>query len=138
MSEFAKRPSRIVPAVVGLGLAALGLLLILLLFTGPDDRQGPFEWLALLGPALVVAGGVTCVRGWFCRVSAFSRSNVLATGLVMLAVGIFPWIYTGLLIGDHGGEGSGMLGTILFVTVGVPGLIVTLVGLGLRLWDRIG
>ena len=52
----------------------------------------------------------------------------LIIGLILLAVGGFPWLYTPLFFGDRPpttNEGSGMLGTLIFLFVGLPGLLMT-------------
>ena len=44
----------------------------------------------------------------------------------------FPWAYTPLFFRYQGiydnGQGSGMLGTLIFLVLGLPGLAVTLIG----------
>lgn len=55
-----------------------------------------------------------------------SRSTVRWCGFVLLLFGGFPWFYTPLIIPDRGMEGSGMLGTILFIIVGIPGAAAVL------------
>ncbi len=53
---------------------------------------------------------------------------LLAFGLILLAIGGFPWLYTPLFFGKMPlatDEGSGMLGTVLFLSVGLPGLAIT-------------
>ncbi len=53
----------------------------------------------------------------------------LVVGLALLALGGFPWLYTPLFFGrmpPATDEGSGMLGTLLFLFAGLPGLSVTL------------
>jgi hypothetical protein len=49
----------------------------------------------------------------------------LAVGAVLVAVGIFPWAYTPLFFGTRpiaNNEGAGMLGTLIFLFLGLPGL----------------
>ncbi len=55
---------------------------------------------------------------------------LLVVGLIFLAVGGFPWVYTPTLTGDlrPGGEGAGLMGTIIFLFVGIPGLLLTMAG----------
>ncbi len=61
-----------------------------------------------------------------CRIS-------LIVGYIMLLIGGFPWLYTGLLVGGRpGNEGAGMLGTIIFILVGLPGIAITVTALILR------
>ena len=58
---------------------------------------------------------------------------LLIIGLVMLVVGGFPWLYTPALMHDlPNGEAAGMLGTLIFMFVGTPGLMLT--GVGVALW----
>ena len=71
---------------------------------------------------LLIATGVGILLS---RVSRLAVRNI---GLVMLVMGIFPWVSTPLLIRDRGMEGSGMMGTLIFIFVGVPGIIWTLIG----------
>ncbi len=60
---------------------------------------------------------------------------LLTIGLVMLAVGGFPWLYTPALMHDRqNGEAAGMTGTLIFLFVGVPGLLLT--SAGIALWSR--
>ena len=57
-------------------------------------------------------------------------SILFFVGLLFVAVGCFPWVYTPELTGDRrpGGEGAGLMGTIIFLFVGIPGLLLTLAG----------
>ena len=138
MSEPAHDTSRSARVIFGLVLVGVGLLNMYGMLSRPTEGPGRprGEWLIIFGPMLIVGGGVICVRGIRAGGRIFSSRTVLYTGLVMLAIGGFPWLYTGLLIRDRGGEGSGMLGTLLFILVGIPGLILTLVGLALRVFSR--
>ena len=98
-------------------LFLLGLVLTLILFL-PGGKT-----FSLLGPVFLVLGLMLVVG------EAAPRA-VLLIGLVMLAIGGFPWAYTPWLMGTRGGdEGSGMMGTLIFICVGMPGLAATLVGL---------
>jgi len=49
-------------------------------------------------------------------------------GLTLLLIGGFPWAYTPLFFRHDNGQGSGMIGTIIFLFVGLPGLAVTGIG----------
>ena len=117
-------------AVVGLVVLIIGGGL-LWHFLAPGANPNPNMLLSLLslgGPALTVIGGVMLVRGFFWGEPAVSGRTILYSGLIMLLFGAFPWIYTPMIIDDNGGEGSGMLGTFLFIFLGVPGLLMTIIG----------
>lgn len=81
------------------------------------------NWMMAFVPMMMVSGVVILVRGVIWRATTFSPRTVFICGVVMLALGAFPWIYTG------SGEGGGMLGTLLFLSLGIPGIVFTLVGL---------
>ena len=81
-------------------------------------------------PMMMVIGFVIMVRGAIWRAAVFSPRTIFVCGLAMLALGAFPWFYTG------SGEGGGMMGTLLFLSLGVPGIIATLVGLFFGGWRR--
>lgn len=122
--------------VAGLVMIGIGVLIAFGLLSGSSDRSGPpsGQWLIFLAPALIVGGGVTFVRAFLPGTKTFSSRSVLITGLIMLAIGVFPWFYTPLLTGDRaGGESAGMLGTLICLLVGLPGLILTIIGGLLRL-----
>ncbi len=105
---------------------------------GPDWFRGSF---VLLGPVLLISGAVLSVlelATWrrSCRTKAATGDSssrwVLWMGLTMLLIGGFPWAYTPLFFRYQGiydnGQGSGMLGTLIFLVLGLPGLAVTLIG----------
>jgi hypothetical protein len=119
---------------VGWALIGLGLILTYNLLHQKSDRIPLFllDALIFFGPAFLIAGTVLVLRrgAWNRRI--FSRGFFLQVGLIMLILGGFPWIYTPLIIRDGGMEGSGMLGTIIFILVGLPGLIVTVLSLLMR------
>jgi hypothetical protein len=80
-------------------------------------------------PTFIFAGLVITIRGIIWGARIWSGRNILITGLIMLVIGAFPWIYTPLLMGARkGSEGPGMLGTLIFLFVGIPGLIFTIFG----------
>jgi len=120
--------SRIEPLVVGMILIILGALIFWW-----EDRSAPTGvarthssdsgLLIILVPGMIVSGVVILVRGLVWKATAFSSRTVFLCGLFMIILGAFPWIYTGR------GEGGGMLGTLLFVSLGVPGIIVTVAGI---------
>jgi len=122
--------------ITGGVLVAAGLLCALPLLR-PEGRSG--GWSVLLAPALLILGAVALVRGLIGAQSALSGRSILATGVAMLVVGAFPWAYTGLLVGGSpGNEGAGMLGTLIFLLVGIPGLLVMLAGLAVCVWEWVG
>jgi hypothetical protein len=89
--------------------------------------------MVLLGPTLFAAGCaatfLSFVRGFAWGASSFFRWAVLMIGLLMLAIGGCPWVYTSYLVGGRpGNEGAGMLGTLISIVVGLPGLAITTLG----------
>jgi hypothetical protein len=123
-------------------LATSGILLALGLLCGfpllhPESSGG--GWSVLFAPTLIILGTVALVRGLIGAGSALSGRSLLWTGLAMLLGGACPWVYTGLLIGGSpGNEGAGMLGTLIFLFVGVPGLLVTIAGLSVLAREWMG
>ncbi len=119
---------------IGLALISLGLILTYNLFHEKSDRIPLLfsDELIFYGPALLIAGIVLVLRRGAWNQRIFSRALFLQVGLIMLILGGFPWIYTPLIIRDGGMEGSGMLGLIIFIFLGLPGLIVTVLGLLMR------
>lgn len=102
----------------------------------PGSSRAPLEWLFFFAPMMILAGAVVLVRGLIWGAKAFTRRTVLVVGIVALAIGGFPWAYTPLLVhGSPGNEGAGMLGTLLFILIGLPGLLMTLIGLVIRGWE---
>ena len=91
--------------------------------------SGTTTYFMLVAPFLFIYGVVSAVRGFLGAASVFSRRTLFFTGALMLIAGACPWSYTGFIIGgSRGNEGAGMLGTLIFLFVGVPGCILTLVG----------
>ena len=106
-----------------MGLAgAMGLAVV----TGSAGAMG---LLMLPGaPLLLAVGLVVLARGLLPQVPLWRDAPVLCTGLVLLLIGGFPWAYTPYLTGDRsGGEAAGMLGTVLFIFAGLPGLAICIV-----------
>lgn len=123
--------SRLYAVVSGLALAGIGFAVLYYLdaHAGRFGPRSPMELVALLMPSLFFLGIVIAVGGLLVGEKIFSPRAILFTGLLMLIVGAFPWVYTPWLTGDRpNGEAAGMLGTILFLIVGVPGLFLTLLG----------
>ena len=130
---------RRIAAIIGLVLIGLGILIVFSRFHGIEQATGRprGDWLLLGVPAMIICGAVMLVRGLIWGSPPFSWTTLLITGLIMLVVGGAPWVYTPLIIRDRGMEGSGMLGTIIFIAVGLPGLLLTLLGLALRAWEAV-
>ena len=128
---------RLRPAAFGLAamIVAGAILAVALRPLGPNARGTGLGWLSLMAPALFVVGFVVFVRGLVSGAPIVSRRTVLVSGLLMLVTGGFPWAYTALIIRDRGMEGSGMLGTLIFITVGIPGILATVLGCILRGWE---
>ncbi len=119
--------SRLEPLIIGTILILVGAFIFwwedrIVKMGGNSPRLPGFGWITILVPGMIVSGIVIIVRGLVWKASAFSSRTVFLCGLFMLIPGAFPWFYTGR------GEGGGMLGTLLFVSLGVPGLIITVVG----------
>lgn len=58
------------------------------------------------------------------------RPAGIAGGVLLCLVGLFPWAYTPALMGDRpDGEGAGMMGTMIFIYVGLPGLALLAISL---------
>jgi len=122
--------------------AALGLLLIIIgviafkdLLSVRTDRVLPSAlfFLSYLSLPMLIVGVVSLLRAMGRLQGKSIRKGMLTIGLFMLLIGGFPWIYTDMLVGGRpGNEGSGMLGTILFILVGLPGLAVTVTALFLK------
>lgn len=82
------------------------------------------------GPAFLVVGVILFFKHFASKGGRSFYRGVLVLGVLMLAVGGCPWIYTPYLMDDRpGGEGAGMMGTAIFIVVGLPGLVVALIGL---------
>ena len=79
---------------------------------------------------LTLYGLAASARGLLFDTPLLSKRTTLYTAFLMLLVGAFPWAYTGWIVGGRpGNEGAGMLGTLIFLFVGVPGLILAVAGL---------
>jgi hypothetical protein len=109
-------------------------------FLPREQRVGP-AWLTggtvLVGPVLLALGGVSALLELAARrgsgrakgaIVTGSRRWVLTTGLTMLLVGGFPGAYTPLIFGSQNEQAWGMVGTIIFLYIGLPGLAVTGIG----------
>jgi hypothetical protein len=116
----------------GLILTGFGVIATYDLIHPATERIFPLQLQAIIyfGPILLAVGCAICLRGsaWGER-SGYHRA-MLMMGLAMLVIGGCPWLYTSYLIGGRpGNEGAGMLGTLIFIFVGLPGLAITLIAL---------
>jgi hypothetical protein len=102
----------------------------------PIPRGWLLVWGPVWGPGLLLIGWVTFLRGstWGARV--LSRRAVRIGALLMLLIGGCPWLWLSALTqmsgGRPGNEGDGMLGTIIFLFVGLPGLLLMLGTLAMK------
>jgi len=130
-------------------LAGLALLLLGVYFNRGGDGWHPHpqasaalaRGLALVSPGLIVFGLALSLIGygrlaWMLSTPAakFSpRRLLLVIGTTMIVFGLCPWwwlsIATWLSGGRPGNEGEGMFGFLIFLFVGLPGLVLTLIGL---------
>jgi len=128
--------SRLSSIITGLIVLAVGVF-GMIKFSTPDDQgfaSNIFGYWVLFSPAISIVGLVFTIRSAYLGIRAFSGRSVLIAGLLMVLLGAYPWFYTPLLIRDGGMEGSGMLGTFLFVFLGIPGVVFTIIGLCLKGW----
>lgn len=83
-----------------------------------------------------------CLSGLGCIFFLLSFSiplpkSLLIVGLPMLVIGATSWFYTPLIIGGSpNNEGVGMLGTLIFIFIGIPGGITLLMSIALYGWIR--
>ena len=101
-------------------------------FLPPD-----FQYVMFLGPLIISLGVLTCLCAFSFSASSIFRRSILGLGLLLLLAGGFPWIYSHYLSGGRAGnEGAGMLATMIFLFIGLPGLAATLAGWLLHLMNR--
>ena len=120
---------RYVPGIV---LMLIGIAAIMIPFGANTNYRSSWSLLDLLllfGPTLFFMGISMTILSFFPGARVFSPRTILLTGLLMLVVGIFPWIYTPYFFNGRSNEGSGMMGTLIFLMVGIPGIILTILGL---------
>lgn len=115
-----------------------GLLLTLGLFSGYRPwGASPINVIFLTGPVLLAAGaashsarqpgGAGAQQGT--RGSgASSARRVTGLGLLMVLIGGCPWLYTPYFFSGTSDTSSGMIGTIIFLMIGLPGLAVLAIG----------
>lgn len=97
---------------------------------GRKTYQPGSDWLMAFVPMIMLCGMVILVWGVIWGATVFSVRTVFICGIAMLVLGAYPWFYTGK------GEAGGMFGTLLFLSLGIPGLVVTLVGVLIGGWQR--
>ena len=86
-----------------------------------------------LGPCLSGLGGIIFLLSF----SIPLPKSLFIVGLPMLVIGATSWFYTPLIIGGSpNNEGAGMLGTLIFIFIGIPGFITLLIGIALYGWIR--
>jgi len=131
MKQPKKRSSRVI-IFGGLILAGFGVLATYDLMHPATERLFPLQLQSMIyfGPILLAVGCVICLRGFAWGERSCSHSAVLMMGLAMLVIGGCPWLYTSYLTGGRpGNEAAGMLGTLIFIFIGLPGLALTVAGL---------
>jgi hypothetical protein len=105
----------------------------------PSDAPwaaGPWRALEWLGLPVGLLGMIA-MSGALWRFARAWRIAVLVAGLLLLAIGVDPWLYTPALMHDRpNSESAGMTGFIIFLFVGLPGLLCVGVGIGLVLGGR--
>ncbi len=126
MGDATSSRHRALKGAAGIAAAAGGVCLMI---------WGGAWSLFAFGPLLIAAGGVALARAAFPGRTETWGCTVSLAGLILLGVGALPMalLATGLMADN---EASGMLATLLAVMVGGPGLVVTLMGLALRVWER--
>lgn len=130
--------------VLPLGLLILvGAFIGYILLSGGQVNRSVLSGLILFGPLVLILGIVVVVqliRHVACRARSLCiRAILLHAGLAALALGACPWLYTPLFTGARPGtEASGMLGTAIFLCVGLPGLVLTGLALTLYLASAVG
>lgn len=112
-------------------LAAWGYLYLQTTAASPSGKGSRLALVVSAAfPLVTLYGLVAVARGFIFDAPLLSKKTLILTAFVMLFLGACPWLYTDYLVGGRpGNEGSGMLGTIIFILVGVPGFILTIVGL---------
>jgi hypothetical protein len=138
MDQPAKRTSPI-NLCAGLLIAGFGAMATYDLSRAATERilPGSIQSVIFFGPVMLAVGCIIFMRGFTWGKSKVSRVALLTIGLVMLVIGACPWLYTSFIVGGRpGNEGAGMLGTIIFILIGLPGFAITLAGLLLRTTDR--
>ena len=116
-----------------LAVGVIGILLTLALLSGYRPFQGDLAALNLAflsGPILLVALAASRASRPKAQPKKPSAvKTVTGVGILLLLIGGCPWTYTPYLVNGKADSASGMIGTIIFLMIGVPGVIITLVGL---------
>jgi hypothetical protein len=132
MEKSTQQKRRLLVSCCGLLLASFGGLVTVDLLRPNAERALPsyLQSAIFFVPAIFAAGCALFLRGFAWGTHDGFHGILLISGLLMLAVGACPWIYASYLIG--GGpesEGAGMLGTLIFISIGLPGLVLVLMAL---------
>ena len=91
------------------------------------------QTIQFLGPSLFGLGCIVFLLSF----STPLPKSLLIVGLPMLVIGATSWFYTPLIIGGNpNNEGAGMLGTLIFIFIGIPGCITLLTSIALYGWIR--
>ena len=91
------------------------------------------QTIQFLGPSLFGLGCIVFLLSF----STPLPKSLLIVGLPMLVIGATSWFYTPLIIGGNpNNEGAGMLGTLIFIFIGIPGCITLLTSITLYGWIR--
>ena len=133
MSKFKQpKPSLL---LTSLFLIIIGVITSLSLWLPSSHNCFPksLQMIQFLGP---------CLSGLGCIIFLLSFSiplpkSLFIVGLPMLVIGATSWFYTPLIIGGNpNNEGAGMLGTLIFIFIGIPGCITLLISIALSGWIR--
>ncbi|HEY3132369.1 MAG TPA: hypothetical protein VGL91_23140 [Acidobacteriota bacterium] len=110
--------------IVGLAMVALGLVKIYGNLSG--GVVGPLQ-----GPMLIITGAILCAIGSPPAFQVTSPRGMIVTGAILMVLAYSsPLIYWMVLGKRTGGEEGGeMFRAILWGAVGVPGLVMALVGI---------
>ncbi|HEV8131096.1 MAG TPA: hypothetical protein VGQ81_07575 [Acidobacteriota bacterium] len=110
--------------LIGLAMVAIGL--VKLFGTLSEGAAGPLQ-----GPALIILGAMLCAVGSPPGLQITSPRGMILTGAVLMLLSYAsPLIYSAVQgNGASVGEAGTMLRTILWGAVGIPGLIMALVGI---------
>jgi hypothetical protein len=128
---------RLVSALIGAAIAGLGVAAFLLVDTrsgrAPGKLLGP---VFLLSPMFALAGAVILLRGAIWGAKIFSVQTIFWVGVVALVIGGCPWPWLSLLAHGRAAAGVNLLGMLVFLVIGLPGLVLTLAGALLQGWRR--
>jgi len=92
-----------------------------------------FQIIHFFGPCLSCLGCIIFLLSF----SIPLPKSLFIVGLPMLVIGATSWFYTPLIIGGNpNNEGAGMLGSLIFIFIGIPGCITLLISIALYGWIR--